>query len=179
MNKTRCTKARLGPAGDDNGRRYIPAPRDRIGLVTAFMLSRRRPPESRALPTSRFTIFLDDGCVPAPRAEPTDLQHRISAAQWRTKDPKTRALTAGIRGLGPAIGSVRGLSRPQTTIDTSSVVDLSAPMCSRPSHERFFLSHVSLFPLADDATGNRLSQIRANPPLEKGMVQGGDSLNLR
>ncbi|EJK46473.1 hypothetical protein THAOC_34856 [Thalassiosira oceanica] len=34
--------------------------------------------------------------------------------------------------------AVRGLRRPQTTIDASSVVDLSAPMCSRPSHEQFF-----------------------------------------
>ncbi|EJK60435.1 hypothetical protein THAOC_19216, partial [Thalassiosira oceanica] len=37
------------------------------------------------------------------------------------------------------VGPWTGLRRPQTTIDASSVVDLSAPMCSRPSHhEQFF-----------------------------------------
>ncbi|EJK75916.1 hypothetical protein THAOC_02344 [Thalassiosira oceanica] len=60
-----------------------------------------------------------------------------------------------------SIGSVRGLRRPQTTIDASSAVDLSAPMCSRPSHERFFLSHVSLLQAADVA-GNQLSLNRAD-----------------
>ncbi|EJK64766.1 hypothetical protein THAOC_14467, partial [Thalassiosira oceanica] len=50
-----------------------------------------------------------------------------------------------------SIGSVRGLRRPQTTIDASSVVDLSAPMCSRPSHEQFFRSRVSLSRAADVA----------------------------
>ncbi|EJK64615.1 hypothetical protein THAOC_14634 [Thalassiosira oceanica] len=50
-----------------------------------------------------------------------------------------------------SIGSVRGLRRPQTTIDASSVVDLSAPMCSRPSHEQFFRSRVSLLRAADVA----------------------------
>ncbi|EJK75869.1 hypothetical protein THAOC_02395 [Thalassiosira oceanica] len=52
-----------------------------------------------------------------------------------------------------SIGSVRGLRRPQTTIDASSVFGLSAPMCSRPSHAQFFLSHVSLLH-ATDVAGN-------------------------
>ncbi|EJK64332.1 hypothetical protein THAOC_14945, partial [Thalassiosira oceanica] len=60
-----------------------------------------------------------------------------------------------------SIGSVRGLRRPQTTIDASSVVDLSAPMCSRPSHEQFFLSRVSLLQAAGVA-GNQLSPNRAD-----------------
>ncbi|EJK67005.1 hypothetical protein THAOC_12014, partial [Thalassiosira oceanica] len=42
-NKTRRAEAPFGPAGDDNGRRYEPPPRDRIGLVTAFMPSRAAP----------------------------------------------------------------------------------------------------------------------------------------
>ncbi|EJK53295.1 hypothetical protein THAOC_27295, partial [Thalassiosira oceanica] len=74
-----------------------------------------------------------------------------------------------------SIGSVRGLRRPQTTIDASSVVDLSAdspPMCSRPSNERFFMSHVSLLQAAD-VSGNRLSQNRAQtPPRERDRLGG-------
>ncbi|EJK72670.1 hypothetical protein THAOC_05775 [Thalassiosira oceanica] len=71
-----------------------------------------------------------------------------------------------------SIGSVRGLHRPQTTIDASSVVDLSAPMCSRPSHEQFFLSRVSLLRAADVA-GNRISRIRTAPPPGGGDGPGG------
>ncbi|EJK72731.1 hypothetical protein THAOC_05705, partial [Thalassiosira oceanica] len=71
-----------------------------------------------------------------------------------------------------SIGSVRGLRRPQTTIDASSVFGLSAPMCSRPSHEQFFLSHVSLLQAADVA-GNRLSRNRAQtPPRERDRLGG-------
>ncbi|EJK64647.1 hypothetical protein THAOC_14597 [Thalassiosira oceanica] len=73
---------------------------------------------------------------------------------------------------GPLGGSVRGLRRPQTTIDASSVFGLSAPMCSRPSHEQFFLSHVSLLQAADVA-GNRLSRNRAQtPPRERDRLGG-------
>ncbi|EJK75529.1 hypothetical protein THAOC_02745, partial [Thalassiosira oceanica] len=71
-----------------------------------------------------------------------------------------------------SIGLVRGLRRPQTTIDASSVVDLSAPMCSRPSHEQFFLSRVSLLQAADVA-GNRISRIRTAPPPGGGDGPGG------
>ncbi|EJK52884.1 hypothetical protein THAOC_27791, partial [Thalassiosira oceanica] len=53
--------------------------------------------------------------------------------------------------------------RPQTTIDASSVVDLSAPMCSQPSHEQFFRSRVSLLQAAD-VTGNLISRIWTAPP---------------
>ncbi|EJK77565.1 hypothetical protein THAOC_00595, partial [Thalassiosira oceanica] len=71
-----------------------------------------------------------------------------------------------------SIGSVRGLRRPQTTIDASSVFGLSAPMCSRPSHEQFFMSHMSLLQAADVA-GNRLSQNRAQtPPRERDRLGG-------
>ncbi|EJK46083.1 hypothetical protein THAOC_35272, partial [Thalassiosira oceanica] len=71
-----------------------------------------------------------------------------------------------------SIGSVRGLRRPQTTIDASSVFGLSAPMCSRPSHEQFFLSHVSLLH-ATDVAGNRLSPNRAQtPPRERDRLGG-------
>ncbi|EJK72314.1 hypothetical protein THAOC_06165, partial [Thalassiosira oceanica] len=66
-----------------------------------------------------------------------------------------------------SIVSVRGLRRPQTTIDASSVVDLSAPMCSQPSHEQFFRSRVSLLQAAD-VTGNLISRIWTAPPLGGG-----------
>ena len=54
-----------------------------------------------------------------------------------------------------SIGSVRGLHRPQTNIDAPSVVNLSAPMCLQPSHERFFLSLVSLLTTIHAATNQR------------------------
>ncbi|EJK45325.1 hypothetical protein THAOC_36063, partial [Thalassiosira oceanica] len=51
-------------------------------------------------------------------------------------------------------------------------VGLSAPMCSRPSHEQFFMSHVSLLQAADVAE-NRLSQNRAQtPPRERDRLGG-------
>ncbi|EJK50748.1 hypothetical protein THAOC_30160, partial [Thalassiosira oceanica] len=71
-----------------------------------------------------------------------------------------------------SIWSVRGLRRPQTTIDASSVVDLSAPMCSRPSHEQFFRSRVSLLRAADVA-GNRISRNRTAPHPGEGDGPGG------
>jgi len=47
-NKTRLAEAPFGPGGDDNGRRYKPKPRDRIGIATAlFVPSRRRSPAAR------------------------------------------------------------------------------------------------------------------------------------
>ncbi|EJK54053.1 hypothetical protein THAOC_26395, partial [Thalassiosira oceanica] len=71
-----------------------------------------------------------------------------------------------------SIGSVRGLRRPQTTIDASSVVNLSAPMCSRPSHEQFLLSHLSLLQAADVA-GNQILRNRAQtPPRERDCLGG-------
>ncbi|EJK69169.1 hypothetical protein THAOC_09604 [Thalassiosira oceanica] len=64
--------------------------------------------------------------------------------------------------LGRSVASV-DLKQP---IDASSAVDLSAPICSRPSHEWFFLSHVSLLQAADVA-GNRLSLNRADEDWRK------------
>ncbi|EJK43853.1 hypothetical protein THAOC_37662, partial [Thalassiosira oceanica] len=55
----------------------------------------------------------------ARRAE-TDLRQRISAARWRTKDLKTMAPTAGIRGLG--LSEREEAVRPQIEF---SAVDLS------------------------------------------------------
>ncbi|EJK59082.1 hypothetical protein THAOC_20740 [Thalassiosira oceanica] len=79
MNKTRRVEAPFVPAGDDNGRRYEPPPRDRT-YVSALPRPScraagglRQPPESRAFPASRSTIYLDNVCSPS---EPTDLRER-------------------------------------------------------------------------------------------------------
>ncbi|EJK52148.1 hypothetical protein THAOC_28614, partial [Thalassiosira oceanica] len=71
-----------------------------------------------------------------------------------------------------SIGSVRGLRRPQTTIDASSVFSLSAPMCSRPSHEQFFMSHVSLLQAADVARNQILQNRAQTPPRERDRLGG-------
>ncbi|EJK66077.1 hypothetical protein THAOC_13019, partial [Thalassiosira oceanica] len=73
-----------------------------------------------------------------------------------------------------SIGSVRGgLRQPQTTIDASSVVNLSAaPMCSRSRRERFFLSDLSLSPsLTSPETEYR--GFERPPPLGEGVGPGG------
>ena len=64
----------------------------------------RRPSESRALPTFPSTIYLMM-CV-GPMSQPT-CENEISPMQRRTKDPKTLAPTAGIRGLGPYVSRRR------------------------------------------------------------------------
>ncbi|EJK69661.1 hypothetical protein THAOC_09059 [Thalassiosira oceanica] len=50
-NKTCRAEAPFGPAGDDNRRRYEPPPWDRIGLATAVVPSRRRPPAALGKPS--------------------------------------------------------------------------------------------------------------------------------
>ncbi|EJK68070.1 hypothetical protein THAOC_10792 [Thalassiosira oceanica] len=88
-NKTNRAEALFGPAGDDNGRRYEPLPRDRTRLVTAFMPSRRRLPATpggpRKAALSLLEGLLSTLTMRARRAEPTDLRRRIYAARWRKK----------------------------------------------------------------------------------------------
>ncbi|EJK77802.1 hypothetical protein THAOC_00342 [Thalassiosira oceanica] len=57
-NKTRLAEAPFGPCGDDNGRRYKPQPRDRIGIATAFVPSRRWSPAAPGKPS--FPYFKAD-----------------------------------------------------------------------------------------------------------------------
>ncbi|EJK74237.1 hypothetical protein THAOC_04095, partial [Thalassiosira oceanica] len=73
-----------------------------------------------------------------------------------------------------SIGSVRGLRQPQTTIDASLIVDMSSPMCLRPSHEMFFMSHVSLLP-AFDVAGKQILQNRVQTPPRERHCLGGIS----
>ncbi|EJK65840.1 hypothetical protein THAOC_13264 [Thalassiosira oceanica] len=109
--------------------------------------------------------------------------HTLGLPSWWFFIEQTRERCSGLRrGLSGSaecplhadgsIGSVRGLGRPQTTIDAPSVVDLSAQMCSRSRRERFFLSDQSHFPLAD-VNGNRISRIRTAPPPGEGDGPGG------
>ena len=57
-NKTRLAEAPFGPVGDDNGPGSEPPPRNRIGIVTAFVPSRRRPPAAPGKPS--FPYFKAD-----------------------------------------------------------------------------------------------------------------------
>ncbi|EJK69059.1 hypothetical protein THAOC_09722, partial [Thalassiosira oceanica] len=72
-NKTRRAEAPFGPAGDGNGRRYEPPPRDRIGLVTAFMPSRRRLPAAPGKPSFPYfkVYYLPRRCVLAEPSQRT------------------------------------------------------------------------------------------------------------
>ncbi|EJK45903.1 hypothetical protein THAOC_35461, partial [Thalassiosira oceanica] len=72
-NKTRRAEAPFGPAGDDNGRRYEPPPQDRIGLVTAFMPSRRRLPAAPGKPSFPYfkVYYLPRRCVLAEPSQRT------------------------------------------------------------------------------------------------------------
>ncbi|EJK66948.1 hypothetical protein THAOC_12078, partial [Thalassiosira oceanica] len=60
----------------------------------------RRPPESRAFPTSKLTIYLDDASCFEPSQRTLDIDY--SMAQGRTGDPKTMVGTSGIIGIGPS-----------------------------------------------------------------------------
>ncbi|EJK75445.1 hypothetical protein THAOC_02830, partial [Thalassiosira oceanica] len=57
-NKTRLTEAPFGLVGDDNGPGLEPPPRNRIGIATAFMPSRRRSPAAVGKPS--FPYFKAD-----------------------------------------------------------------------------------------------------------------------
>ncbi|EJK70393.1 hypothetical protein THAOC_08253 [Thalassiosira oceanica] len=73
---------------------------------------------------------------------------------------------------GPLGRSVASVDLKQPSMHRRSLVGLSAPMCSLPSHEQFFLSRVRLLHAADVA-GNRLSQNRAQtPPRERDRLGG-------
>ncbi|EJK71877.1 hypothetical protein THAOC_06642 [Thalassiosira oceanica] len=58
MNKTRLAEAPFGLVGDDNGPGSEPPPRNRIGIATAFMPSRRRSPAAPGKPS--FPYFKAD-----------------------------------------------------------------------------------------------------------------------
>ncbi|EJK46008.1 hypothetical protein THAOC_35350 [Thalassiosira oceanica] len=72
-NKTRRAEASFGPAGDDNGRRYEPPPQDRIGLATAVVPSRRRPPAAPGKPSFPYfkVYYLPRRCVLAEPSQRT------------------------------------------------------------------------------------------------------------
>ncbi|EJK76140.1 hypothetical protein THAOC_02114 [Thalassiosira oceanica] len=57
-NKTLLVEAPFGPFGDDNGPGLEPPPRNRIGIATAFMPSRRRSPTAPGKPS--FPYFKAD-----------------------------------------------------------------------------------------------------------------------
>ncbi|EJK53970.1 hypothetical protein THAOC_26491, partial [Thalassiosira oceanica] len=57
-NKTLLAEAPFGPSGDDNGPGLEPPPRNRIGIVTAFMPCRRRSPAAPGKPI--FPYFKAD-----------------------------------------------------------------------------------------------------------------------
>ncbi|EJK51908.1 hypothetical protein THAOC_28876, partial [Thalassiosira oceanica] len=59
----------------------------------------RRPPESRAFPTSKLTIYLDDASCFEPSQRTLDIDY--SMMRGRIGDPKTSAPISGIRGRGP------------------------------------------------------------------------------
>ncbi|EJK51522.1 hypothetical protein THAOC_29299 [Thalassiosira oceanica] len=108
-NKTRLAEAPFGPGGDDKGRLYKPQPATgsyrhcRIacrGLCAES--SRRRSPESRAFPTSKLTIYLDDtsSFEPSQRtSESTSIVTPYSMMRGRIGDPKTSAPISGIQGI--------------------------------------------------------------------------------
>ena len=57
-NKTRLAEAPFGPDGDDNGPGSEPPPRNRIGIATAIVPSRRRPPAAPGKPSfPRFKVY--------------------------------------------------------------------------------------------------------------------------
>ncbi|EJK71991.1 hypothetical protein THAOC_06518, partial [Thalassiosira oceanica] len=97
--------APYGLAGDDNGPGSEPPSQDRICLFMAVMPSPRWPLAAVGKPSFPYfkaDYLPDDVCRPR---RPTIFRHRISATQWRTKDPKAWAHTAGIRGFEPTTNS--------------------------------------------------------------------------
>ena len=57
-NKTSLAEAPFGPGGDDNGPGSEPPPRNRIGIATAIVPSRRRPPADPGKPSfPRFKVY--------------------------------------------------------------------------------------------------------------------------
>ncbi|EJK65154.1 hypothetical protein THAOC_14026 [Thalassiosira oceanica] len=80
-NKTLLAAAPFGPFGDDNGPGLEPPPQNCIDIATAFMPSppvvSGGPPESRAFPTSKLTIYLDDASSFEPSQRSSVFRHRL------------------------------------------------------------------------------------------------------
>ena len=79
-NKTRLAEAPFGPGGDDNGPGLEPPPQNRIGIVMALCRAAgglRQPPESRAFPTSKLTIYLDDASSFEPSQQTSDIDYSM------------------------------------------------------------------------------------------------------
>ncbi|EJK57421.1 hypothetical protein THAOC_22536 [Thalassiosira oceanica] len=76
--------------GDDNGPGSEPPPRNRIGIATAFVPSRRRSPAAVGKPSfPRFKVYYLPRRRVQVRAEPTDLRHRLlhdATAYGRSED---------------------------------------------------------------------------------------------
>ncbi|EJK68214.1 hypothetical protein THAOC_10628 [Thalassiosira oceanica] len=73
---------------------------------------------------------------------------------------------------GPLGRSVASVDLKQPSMHRTSVFGLSAPMCSQPSQEQFFLSRVSLLRAAD-VSRNIISRIRTATPPGEGDGPGG------
>ena len=88
---------RLGLVGNDNGRRYEPPPHDRVHMVSASMLSRRRSPTAVGKPS--FACFkgyyLPRRRVPF-RAELTIVAIRFLPDARAYGDPETMMRRSGI-----------------------------------------------------------------------------------
>ncbi|EJK56221.1 hypothetical protein THAOC_23936 [Thalassiosira oceanica] len=97
---------------------------------------------------------------------------------WGNDEGYPARLSVLYTPTGPLGQSVAYLRRPQTSNDTSSAVDLSAPMCSRPSHEQFFLSRVRLLHAADISETD-YRQIGQLAPLGKGLVDSREDPSAR
>ncbi|EJK61073.1 hypothetical protein THAOC_18493 [Thalassiosira oceanica] len=98
-NKTRLAEAPFGLVGDDNGPGSEPPPRNRIGIATAFMPSRRRSPAAPGKPS--FPYFKAD-YLPRRRVrfEPSQRSFDIDYSMMRGRigDPKASTPISGNRG---------------------------------------------------------------------------------
>ena len=85
-NIKRLADAPFGLIGNDNGRRYEAPPHSRVLMISAFISGLLRPSKSRALPTSKATIYLDDVCryKRSPRSLDRDnsVFSQISCCRW-------------------------------------------------------------------------------------------------
>ncbi|EJK77659.1 hypothetical protein THAOC_00491 [Thalassiosira oceanica] len=77
-NKTRLAEAPFGYIGDDNGPGSEPLPRNRIGIATAFVPSRRRSPAAAGKPSfPHFKVYYLPRQRVQVRAKTTDLRHQL------------------------------------------------------------------------------------------------------
>ncbi|EJK73617.1 hypothetical protein THAOC_04746 [Thalassiosira oceanica] len=104
IEQTIRAEAAPGPDGDDNGAGLDPPPHGCFCYVSTYFTSRRRPLESRALPTFPSTIYLMTCCGLTSQSA---CEREISPMQRCTKDPKATAPIAGTRGLGPYVSHQR------------------------------------------------------------------------